>query len=194
MNDQPLEGRRHVFGNLEFVETGEDRCPNNEWVLHYHWLTPCFINYHSGTTQRILRPAGRVGNVPGPDDDGAYWLIQKLDSAVRHLRDIEDYNRTSWEGLPERFVGSFQEARADRARSIYEQITSDFYEGELGQLTMKQERDTALEQLEIWEPMISDLTDRATKAEAQVKVLVQMLEAAGVSPTIIEATLTTVKF
>ncbi len=147
INDQPLEGRRHVFDGMEFVETGEDRCPNNEWVLHYHWLTPCFIDYHSGTIHRILRPAGRVVNRPASHDDGAYWLTQKLDRAVGHLRDIEDYYRTSWEGLPERFVGSFHEARADRARSIYEQITSDFYEGKLGQPTMKQELDAAKEEI-----------------------------------------------
>ncbi len=87
-----------------------------------------------------------IGAKPSPDDDGEYWIRQKLNSAVRHLRDIEDYNRI-WDGAPGSYEGSFQEARADRTRSIYEQITSDFYEGKIHTLTMKQERDAALEQV-----------------------------------------------
>ncbi len=144
MHDKPLEGRRHVFGGLEFEETGEDRCPDHEWVLHYHWQTPCFVDYHSGTIHRILRPVQRIGKTPESRDKEAYWLRQKLNTAVGHLRDIEDYNRI-FEG--ERYEGSFQESRADRARSIYEQITSDFFEGKIDKPTMKQELEIAQAQV-----------------------------------------------
>ncbi len=84
----------------------------------------------------------------GPGQGKADWLRRKLDAAVRHLREIEDFNRIG-DFPPGTYEGSFQEAQADRARSIYEQITSDFYEGKLGQPTMRQERDAALEQVKV---------------------------------------------
>ena len=165
-----------------------------------------------------------IGIRPAPEQDESYWLRQKLNMAVRHLRDIEDYNRSSWAGLPERFEGSFQEARADRARSLHEQITADFFEGNLILPTMKEQLEIALAQLEIWEPLISDLTDSKAagwaiaqarlkiinsmhenltdakkvnsgyhtlfhEQDAQVEVLTKMLTAAGVSPSLIEASL-----
>ena len=88
-----------------------------------------------------------IGTTPAPEQDESYWLRQKLNLAVRHLRDIEDHNRSSWAGLPERFEGSFQESRANRARSIYEQITSDFFEGKIDKPTMKQQLETAVDQV-----------------------------------------------
>ncbi len=162
-----------------------------------------------------------IGPTPRPEQDESYWLEQKLNIVVRHLREIEDYNRSSWAGLPERFEGSFQEARADRARSIYEQITSDFFEGNLILPTMKQQLEITLVEneyltdaknagwaisqarLKIINSMHENLTEakkvngeyhtlfhkqeeRIETAQAQVKALCEMLEAAGALPIVIE--------
>jgi hypothetical protein len=58
---------------------------------------------------------------PGKSPDRTNWLLPKLDAAVRHLRDAEDYARLNhnFERLP----------TADRIRFIYEQITEDIYNG-----------------------------------------------------------------
>ncbi len=85
---------------------------------------------------RGIRPEFGAGQ--GKED----WLRRKLNAVVRHLRDIEDYNRI-WDYPAEQYEGSFEEAQADRARSIYEQITSDFFEGKLGEPTMKQQLEEA---------------------------------------------------
>jgi len=54
--------------------------------------------------------------------DRQRWLVRKLDAAMRHLRDAEDYARldANFQGMP----------TADRIRFIYEQITDDIYNGQ----------------------------------------------------------------
>lgn len=79
-----------------------------------------------------------------------YWLRQKLAASVRHLRDVEDFYRVRG-GLP---VG-FDMIRADRARSLYEQISDDFLNGNVQVPTMR---------------------DRAERAEAQLRVAREGLE------------------
>lgn len=54
-----------------------------------------------------------------PGEDFRYRLTQKLDAAVRALRDAEDIARVEYPDLP----------AADRVRSIYEQVTADLLEG-----------------------------------------------------------------
>lgn len=73
-------------------------------------------------------------NEGGPGHEERYWLRAKLDGAIQHLRDIEDFYRLRG-GLPE----SYNMARADRARSLYEQITEDFVNGKLGTPTLKEQ-------------------------------------------------------
>lgn len=49
---------RHTFGQVVYEETGEERCPDHEWVLDHTRSTPhpLYIDWHSGTIQAILRP------------------------------------------------------------------------------------------------------------------------------------------
>lgn len=54
-----------------------------------------------------------------PGEDFRYRLTQKLDAAVRALRDAEDIARVERPESP----------AADRVRSIYEQITADLLDG-----------------------------------------------------------------
>ena len=79
--------------------------------------------------------AERLGAVPAEDTSKAetYWQRQKLDSAIRHLRDIEDFYRTRG-GLGM----SRNQVRADRARAIYEQITDDYLNGKMTRPTLKE--------------------------------------------------------
>ena len=80
-----------------------------------------------------------IGRVPsdegGPGHEEAYWLRQKLQASIVHLRDIEDYLRMS--GTPRSMD------RADRARSLYEQISEDFVNGKIDRLTMRQRAEAA---------------------------------------------------
>jgi len=80
-----------------------------------------------------------IGRVPsdegGPGHEEAYWLRQKLQASIVHLRDIEDYFRMS--GTPRSMD------RADRARSLYEQISEDFVNGKIDRLTMRQRAEAA---------------------------------------------------
>ena len=85
-----------------------------------------------------LRPPRRPNDEGGPGKEDSYWLQQKLNAAIRHLRDIEDEFRCR-RGVPE----GFNMIRADRARSIYEQITDDFLNGKRDVLTMKERADAA---------------------------------------------------
>jgi len=101
--------------------------------------------------------AGR-GRAPsdegGPGNEETYWLRQKLQASIVHLRDIEDYFRLS--DTPRSMD------RADRARSLYEQISEDFVNGKTNRLTMRQRAEAAearLAELEaeiwnylLWEP------------------------------------------
>lgn len=86
----------------------------------------------------------RDGLGPAPSDAGGpgheeqYWQRRKLDAAIRHLRDIEDYYRTRG-GLPE----GFNMIRADRARAIYEQISDDYLNGNAKRPTLAQRLDAA---------------------------------------------------
>ncbi len=97
-----------------------------------------------------------------PGHERAYWLRQKMDAAIMHLRHIEDYSRSHWdEGIPPE--GSFDEATADRARNIYEQITADLLEGKLDTPPITQrlsateaERDRLLSLLRRVRPHIGD--------------------------------------
>jgi len=75
-------------------------------------------------------------NEGGPGHEQTYWLRSKLRAAIMHLRDVEDYYRMLG-GRPE----SHNQARADRARDIYEQITEDFVNGKLSVPSVKAERD-----------------------------------------------------
>jgi len=85
------------------------------------------------------RFASTIGRVPsdegGPGNEETYWLRQKLQASIVHLRDIEDYFRMS--GTPRSMD------RADRARSLYEQISEDFVNGKIGSLTMRQRAEAA---------------------------------------------------
>jgi len=80
-----------------------------------------------------------IGRVPsdegGPGHEETYWLRQKLQASIVHLRDIEDYFRMS--GTPRSMD------RADRARSLYEQISDDFVNGKTNRLTMRQRAEVA---------------------------------------------------
>lgn len=74
----------------------------------------------------------------GPGKEETYWLRVKLDACVQHLRDIEDFYRIRG-GLPE----SFNTIRADRARSLYEQISEDFISGKVTVPTMRERAEAA---------------------------------------------------
>jgi len=94
--------------------------------------------------ERAERRAGwSIGRVPndegGPGHEEAYWLRQKLQASIVHLRDIEDYLRMS--GTPRSMD------RADRARSLYEQISADFVNGKIDRLTMRQRAERAEQEL-----------------------------------------------
>jgi len=88
-----------------------------------------------------------IGRVPsdegGPGHEEAYWLRQKLQASIVHLRDIEDYLRMS--GTPRSME------RADRARSLYEQISEDFVNGKIDRLTMRQRAEAAEARVEVLE-------------------------------------------
>lgn len=75
----------------------------------------------------------------GPGKEEAYWMRQKLQASIGHLRDIEDYFRVEVGGEP----GSYNMARADRARSLYEQMSEDFIHGRLGTPTMRERAEAA---------------------------------------------------
>jgi hypothetical protein len=83
-----------------------------------------------------------LGPVPdrsgGPGHEERYWLKRKLNESIRHLRDIEDYYRMIG-GTPR----SFNMIRADRARSLYEQISDDFLNGRSMQPTMRERAEGA---------------------------------------------------
>jgi len=133
-----------------------------------------------------------IGRVPsdegGPGHEETYWLRQKLQASIVHLRDIEDYFRMS--GTPRSMD------RADRARSLYEQISEDFVNGKTNRLTMRQraevaEADNRAMQQEADEMEarvaalirngLTDLTETARKlgqAEARVAELEAALDAA----------------
>jgi hypothetical protein len=96
--------------------------------------------------------SGRVaasvpGRVPsaegGPGHEEQYWQRRKLNAAIQHLRDIEDYYRTRG-GDPE----GFNMVRADRARAIYEQISDDYLNGKRNRPTLKQRQALTTEALE----------------------------------------------
>lgn len=72
------------------------------------------------------------GGPGGPGYEEQYWLRAKLNASIRHLRDVEDFYRLR-EGLPE----GFNMLRADRARSLYEQISDDFLNGNRDVPTMR---------------------------------------------------------
>src|SRR4051812_40053424 len=97
-----------------------------------------------------MRLGPRPTREGGPGKEEAYWLKQKLYESIRHLRDIEDYFRERG-GTPD----SPNMDRADRARSLYEQISDDFLNGRRDVPTMRQ---------------------RAEAAEAAVLVLLRALE------------------
>jgi hypothetical protein len=58
-------------------------------------------------------------SVRRPGEDFRYRLVQKLNAAVRALRDAEDIARVEYPEWP----------AADRVRSVYEQITADLLDG-----------------------------------------------------------------
>jgi len=93
-----------------------------------------------------------LGPVPdssgGPGKEEVYWLKRKLNESIRHLRDIEDYYRMK-SGTPV----SFNMIRADRARSLYEQISEDFLNGKINQPTMRERAEGAEYALEYTECM-----------------------------------------
>lgn len=60
----------------------------------------------------------------GPGHEESYWLRLKLQGAIQHLRDVEDYYRVH-AGMPD----SMNMLRAERARALYEAITEDFVNG-----------------------------------------------------------------
>lgn len=66
----------------------------------------------------------------GPGREDTYWLRTKLQAAIQHLRDVEDYYR---------FLGGepqgFNMIRADRARDLYETILEDFVNGKISRPT-----------------------------------------------------------
>ena len=78
---------------------------------------------------------GHLSQYP-PQGDPTYteehWIRMKVDAAIRQLRDLEDAFRPSGE------PGSFNEQRANRARDIYEQLTSDFLNGKINRPTIAQ--------------------------------------------------------
>jgi len=74
----------------------------------------------------------------GPGHEEQYWLNQKLKASIRHLRDIEDYYRLRG-GTPR----SPNMIRADRARSLYEQISDDFLNGKRNVPTMRERAEAA---------------------------------------------------
>ena len=76
-----------------------------------------------------------VGKVPIGNETEQYWMRQKLNNAVVQLRDIEDYFRPR---SNPRFARDYDGQRADVARSIYEQITADFYHGRINVPTTMQ--------------------------------------------------------
>ena len=85
----------------------------------------------------------------GPTHEESYWQRRKLDAAIRHMRDLEDYFRLAG-GVDE----SPNMIRADRIRAIYEQISDDYLNGKTYRPTMK---------------------ERALAAEAEVARLVAFL-------------------
>ena len=89
---------------------------------------------------------GNVSQYPdlgGAGSTDAYWQRwqrMKIDAAIRHLRDIEDYYRPMGDNI-------FAQARADRVRDIYEQLGDDYLYGNLGRPTMAERVRTAEAQL-----------------------------------------------
>lgn len=83
-----------------------------------------------------------LGPVPdrsgGPGHEEVYWLRRKLNESIKHLRDIEDYYRIKG-GTPR----SYNMIRADRARSLYEQISEDFLNGKTNRPTMRERAEAA---------------------------------------------------
>jgi len=94
---------------------------------------------------------------PVPDSSGGsgheeqYWLKRKLNESIRHLRDIEDYYRLR-SGTPR----SYNMERANRARSLYEQISEDFLNGKIRQPTMRERAEAAEYALEYADRRLQD--------------------------------------
>jgi hypothetical protein len=117
--------------------------------------------------ERAERERDGEGSVPtkagGPGHEEKYWLKHKLYASIRHLRDVEDYYRLKG-GLRE----GFNLIRADRARSIYEQITEDFLNGKRDVPTMRERAKRA----EVWAKAEragrKKERTRADRAEAEV--------------------------
>jgi len=82
----------------------------------------------------------------GPGKEEAYWQRRKLDAAIRHMRDLEDYFRLAG-GTDD----SPNMIRADRVRAIYEQISDDYLNGKT------------------YRPM----KERAEAAEAEIELVVE---------------------
>ncbi len=122
--------------------------------------------------------AEALGPVPtdagGPGREETYWLRQKVDAAIRHLRDIEDYYRVK----PSLHPQSFNAVRADRARQLYEAIIVDFREGKMTRPTraerlaalaadnerLERERDELLDLLRGWVRQIGVISPKSNNA------------------------------
>lgn len=80
----------------------------------------------------------------GPGKEEAYWQRRKLDAAIRHMRDLEDYFRLAG-GTDD----SPNMIRADRVRAIYEQISDDYLNGKTYRPTMKERAEAAEAEIEL---------------------------------------------
>lgn len=114
----------------------------------------------------------------GPGHELAYWQRRKLDAAIRHLRDLEDYFRLRGD---ETYADSPNMRRADRARGIYEQISDDYLNGRSSAPTMRERAETAEAAVERYEKyltrgqFVDELEARAEAAEVEVERLREAL-------------------
>jgi hypothetical protein len=79
----------------------------------------------------LRRNIPQFPDLDAPGEPEAYWQRMKVNAAILHLRDIEDYYRP--------VAGLFSQARADRVRDIYEQLSEDYLNGNLDRPTMVQQ-------------------------------------------------------
>lgn len=97
-----------------------------------------------------------LGQYPHEDAGGTThereWLTQKLQAAVRHLRDLEDYYRVQ--------PNELAQLRADRARACHEVITVDFLRGNVNAPTLYEAAKALHEQVEMDEAAGICLSDR----------------------------------
>lgn len=155
-----LRAAREFLNGLPLNDGASARAIDREFIVVD--LIPKGLNAIDALVARVEELEKERRRIPsnegGPGHEEMYWLRAKLNAAITQLRYIEDYYRLKG-GTPD----SFNMERADRARSIYEQITVDFIHGRMG-TPITAARVAALERH--CDKLSETLTDCATASEA----------------------------